>query len=218
MTVSSTAPQDNSETFQLYDFLSASNSGIPSAFQSPSANEDNVLSSPYDTINDEKPRPYVAPTEQALRRRSLRKLMTVSQNVTSEPQSSAFSNQFSGAHAALESRVRKFLSLAEDWDGDGARAIPVEAVYKCLNFLDEMKNWRSKTPNSVAPSPDGEVLLYWHGPTGYAEANFDSSGEPYLYWSSDRQSADNAVLGDDDVENYTDKDMESFRSFIKEHL
>jgi hypothetical protein len=218
MTGSSTAPLDNSETFQLSDFWSKLNSVILSNIQNPFAEKDDLSLSPYDTINDNKPSSYVAPTEQALRRKAMRTLKTASQNVTSKPQLSAFSNQVSGAHAALDHRVRKFLSLDEDWDGDGARAIPEKAVYKCLNFLNDVKNWQSKSPNSVAPSPDGEILLYWHGPMGYAEANFDSSEEPYLYWSSDRHSADKAVLGDDDVENHNNEDVESLRRFIQEYL
>ena len=86
----------------------------------------------------------------------------------------------------LEERIRNFFSCGKDWDGDGAMEIPHSAIYQALNFLDQ---WRSrfywKEPLSAAPSPDGEIVLYWCNLSEYAEINFGGNGKLSMCWSSD---------------------------------
>ena len=94
---------------------------------------------------------------------------------------------------ALESRIQEFISYSQGWDGDEAKEIPAGAVYDSLNFLNEVKiRLGYKEPNSAAPSSDGEIVLYWHSPYGYAEVNFVGNGYLTLCWGEDGD--DNEVI------------------------
>ena len=93
---------------------------------------------------------------------------------------------YSGHETALESRIQEFLSYSHGWDGEEAKAIPEDAVYASLNFLNEVRSrLGNKEPNSAAPSPDGEIVLYWHSPYGYAEVNFVGNGCITFCWGED---------------------------------
>ena len=100
-------------------------------------------------------------------------------------------NFYSRVEDQFKSRLESFFSYADGWDGDEAKEIPEKAIYAALNFLDEYKfSLSQKDPNSVAASPDGEVVIYWHAPDAYAEVNFDGEGIISLCWSDDDTDMD----------------------------
>ena len=79
--------------------------------------------------------------------------------------------------SGLEARVRSFRLLDDNWDGDNACNIPNAAIREALMFLKEFRQqFSGRNPDGAAPSPDGEIVLYWHGPSGYAEISFNGSG------------------------------------------
>ncbi len=78
----------------------------------------------------------------------------------------------------IDARIQEFFSYGKNWDGDGAREIPSSAIYQALNFLNKFRSrFFGKEPSSVAPSPDGEIVLYWCNLAGYAEINFNGNGK-----------------------------------------
>ena len=98
-------------------------------------------------------------------------------NATSVSERNSQCNEYPDRASKLEKRVREFFSLGKNWDGDGANEIHENAIYASLNFLGEARHKLvGKEPSSAAPSPDGEVVLYWYGLNGYAEVNFDCAG------------------------------------------
>ena len=102
-------------------------------------------------------------------------------NVTSAWEQNFQSNEYPDRVSRLEKRIKEFFSLGKNWDGDGAEEIPENAIYASLNFLGELRyQLAGKEPSSAAPSPDGEIVLYWYGFNGYAEVNFDGSGNVTL--------------------------------------
>ncbi len=121
-------------------------------------------------------------------------------NATAGPERCWVSGQYFDDHeSALDSRIKSFLSYSEDWDGDGAREISPPTVYAALNFLDEFR-WRffGKEPCGAAPSPDGEIVVYWHGPEGYAEVNFDSEGNISMCWRAGKDEM-NLIEPDEEI-------------------
>ena len=91
-------------------------------------------------------------------------------------------------YTALKVRAREFTSFSDDWDGDGAKKIPTLAVLNSINFLNILENeFEGQQPNSIAPSPDGEVMIYWHrrGQVDYLEVNFDGAGTITLCFTDD---------------------------------
>jgi len=137
-------------------------------------------------------------------------------NGTAAPNARPWSNYYTDRASKLDSRVREFISYAEDWDGDGAEAIPMQAIYSTLNFLDEFRNrfigWE---PTSVAPSPDGEVVVYWHGLSGYAEINFDGDGGLSMCWSS---NDDEIQLVKDEAQDASNPDASQVWETLSEFL
>ncbi|MCC0035508.1 MAG: hypothetical protein H6887_09630 [Hoeflea sp.] len=128
----------------------------------------------------------VTDTQHAFNRAGLRRLGRSKPNQTAEPEAQLTANHYHERASKLESRVREFLSCTADWDGDGAKEIPLSAVYASLNFIDEVKrHFPGMEPRSAAPSPDGEIALYWHSPNGYAEVNFDDSGKLSICWGDE---------------------------------
>ena len=128
----------------------------------------------------------IADFQHAMNRALLRELGRAESNATATPEARLQSNHYPDEFSALEGRIREFFSYGEDWDGDGAKEIPPKAIYSSLNFLAEFRcRFSGGEPLSAAPSPDGEIALYWHSPTGYAEVNFDGSGKLSMCWSAD---------------------------------
>ncbi len=85
-----------------------------------------------------------------------------------------------------ECRIKEFASFEDDWDGDGAKRIPMEAIYAALKFLTDLRQrFPGKDPTGIAPSPDGEVFFYWMNRAGYAEINFEGDGNISLCWEDE---------------------------------
>ena len=85
------------------------------------------------------------------------------------------------AFTDLMARIENFQDHGDNWDGDGAREIPHVAIADAYEFVKTLQDaLPSMPPTSVAPSPDGEVVVYWHRKPHYAEVNFDGSGEHML--------------------------------------
>lgn len=128
-------------------------------------------------------RPVVAEFQHALNRALFRQLGRADSTGTAEPESYSHTNEYRDNASRLESRIKEFLTYTAGWDGDDAEEIPLDAIYSSLNFLNEVNlHFSGKEPKSAAPSPDGEVVLYWHSPHGYAEVNFDGTGSVSMCW------------------------------------
>ena len=94
------------------------------------------------------------------------------------------------------------------WDGDDAEAIPESAVVDSCRFLDHVKHCADfKEPDSAAPSPHGEIVVYWHSAKGYAEVNFAGNGSITFCWGE---------TGDDNdvIEETYDADFQPARSRV----
>ena len=103
------------------------------------------------------------------------------------------SSEYRANFTGLETRIRKFISYSRGWDGVDAKEIPKDAVVDSLNFLDHVKNRADYAqPDSAAPSPDGEIVLYWHRNNGYAEVNFAGNCSMTVCWGENGD--DNEVI------------------------
>ena len=144
------------------------------------------------------PKIAAADIQHALKRTIYRGLGRTEPNETAETIARHRANKYPDRAYGLEVRLKEFLSYSDDWDGDGAKEIPSNAVIASLNFLDEVRRrFAGKEPSSAAPSPDGEIVLYWHSPAGYAEVNFFGSGKLSICWSYD--SNEIQLIEEDDV-------------------
>jgi|GEM_PF-5507334 hypothetical protein len=66
----------------------------------------------------------------------------------------------------LESEIRSFLSLQENWDGEGAAPISAEVIDNCLRFLGGLDSgWL--VPEAY-PNTNGTISLCWRWPGGRA--------------------------------------------------
>ena len=130
------------------------------------------------------PKIAVTDVEHAWRRAGFRRIGRTRANETAEPDARHWANEYPDRSTGIEERIRKFSLCSENWDGDGAKEIPLMAIIASLNFLDDVRHkFTGRDPNSAAPSPDGEVVLYWHGPNGYAEVNFGGDGKLSICWA-----------------------------------
>ena len=158
-----------------------------------------------------------ADCQHATNRALLRGLGRTEPNATAAPEARLLSNQYSEDQAPrLDSRVREFLSYGEDWDGDGAKEIPRAAIYAALNFLDEFRHrFSGSEPRSAAPSPDGEIAMYWHGPAGYAEINFGGTGRVSMCRGDD---SDEIKLIEEGLESVAEPDTSDIWANLSEFL
>ena len=158
-----------------------------------------------------------ADCQHATNRALLRGLGRTEPNATAAPEARLWSNQYNEDQATrLESRVRGFLSYSKDWDGDGAEEIPLSAIYDALNFLDEFRRrFSGSEPRSAAPSPDGEIAMYWHGSTGYAEINFGGAGRVSMCRVDD---SDEIELIEEGLESVAEPDTSGIWAVLSEFL
>lgn len=88
----------------------------------------------------------------------------------------------------LKAKIISFKSLEQNWDGDGAEAIPESAIDASLKFSERICQFsRRNEPVSVAPSPDGEIAFYWNHCNGYAEVNFAGKRAVTLCWTDESE-------------------------------
>ena len=109
----------------------------------------------------------------------------------------------------LKTKAREFSSFTDRWDGDNAKRIPTISVLNAINFINVLENeFEGPRPTGIAPSPDGEVMIYWHneGRHDYVEVNFDGNGSILLCTANDKNE-----ISQSDVtlveENYGDSLM-----------
>ena len=108
----------------------------------------------------------------------------------------------------LNARIWHFSSYQKNWDGDGATEIPLSAIYQSLNFLNTFRRYfAEKEPSSAAASPDGEIVLYWCNPIGYAEINFNGNEKLSMCWG----------YGSDEIE-LIEEDFEITNNFDKSRI
>ena len=104
----------------------------------------------------------------------------------------------------LKEKITGFNSLGQNWDGDGAEEIPAFAIEASLKFLDIVYQFlHGNEPTSVAPSPDGEIVLYWNFSNGYAEVNFDGTEAVTLCW---KEEVEDMQLIEEDVKIFFEVD------------
>lgn len=116
----------------------------------------------------------------------LQGLLLQDNSETAESWLSCRSSEFERELSELERQVEVFLNYQEDWDEEGAARIPSDAVSSALRFLDVLRRQRpGRAPSGAAPSPDGEIVIYWHSPSNYVEVNFDGTEKLVLGWRSD---------------------------------
>ncbi len=110
----------------------------------------------------------------------------------------------------LITELETFYGLGEDWDGEGALAIPDEAIDQAKKFLAAIINGSYTEPSGVAPSPDGEVLLFWRTDDEYIEANFYRDGGCIVCFRSDGQ-----MLAIEDEKVLSIQESNTFREITK---
>lgn len=153
-------------------------------------NEPDLEGSVYPAKRNEH-RPVVAEVQHAKNRADLRRLGVADARGTAEPEMFNLTNQYQPRTSHLDARIIEFLSYTEGWDGEDALEIPMDAIYSSLNFLGEVnRHFAGQEPKSAAPSPDGEIVLYWHSSDGYAEINFDGSGNLSMCWANGGQDVE----------------------------
>ncbi len=85
-----------------------------------------------------------------------------------------------------KSGIMEFASYGDDWDGDGAKGIPMAAVQAALDFSNVLeRRFPGKHPTGISPSPDGEIFFYWKNHERYAEVNFEGDGGVSLCWEDE---------------------------------
>lgn len=174
--MSSTLAPQNALTLTIQDYF-----GANTTEQSIYSNYSEVVQSIFENAafrREQSVQLFAPAFEHAKRRAKLRSLAHIDPANTTSETSSYLRNFDQSSESQLEGKVRSFLSLSDDWDGDGAKEIPLDAIYECLNFLnDYLSDQKLPRPSGLSASPDGEIVVYWHGPQAYAELNFAAQGE-----------------------------------------
>ncbi len=77
--------------------------------------------------------------------------------------------------AACISTLLSYLSLGDDWNGDGAAAPTPANVYGAVAWLQQLQECGSSCPPPQAvPGVNGEVLLVWQDRSFYLEAEINT--------------------------------------------
>jgi hypothetical protein len=95
--------------------------------------------------------------------------------------------------------VAKLRDLADDWDGQGARAPEVANLDQTAAWITEMRRWRhALPPNRVSPGTLGEVILEWRAESFHLVAEISNPtdvdwllnvpGQPIRQWQTDARS------------------------------
>jgi hypothetical protein len=98
----------------------------------------------------------------------------------------------------LESRIRDFLKLENDWDGFGGVPANQQTVNDVIGFLN-------KLPNEVSPAKlmlagEGIIGLYWDNESNYIDVCFEGDGT-FLYYARDGKGNE---IGANDISLKTD--------------
>jgi hypothetical protein len=126
-------------------------------------------------------------SDHALNKKRWRNLARVSRSATSRPAADAVDLWGLWKRNSLENKVLKFLGHRVDWDGEEADPIPEAAVFQALNYIDMAEGaFMSSIPTGVAPSPDGEIVIFWSTQQAYIELNFDGSNQCVVCYRFDQ--------------------------------
>ena len=106
--------------------------------------------------------------------------------------------------------LESFYILEENWDGDGANAIPEVAIDQAKKFLSEILHGHFIQPTGVAASPEGEVLIFWRNDDEYIEANFFEDGGCIVCFRSNGQ-----MLAIEDDKVLSIQESNTFRELTK---
>ncbi len=109
--------------------------------------------------------------------------------------------------------LRSFYSLGDDWDGDGAKAIPHSAIKHAIDFLNPLlEEDLIISQLEVAPSPDGEIVFYWGSGENYIEINFDDHSRTLCFREDDQIYAI-----EDEISSECDmKESQTFNGLLKQ--
>lgn len=73
--------------------------------------------------------------------------------------------------------LRRLADLKDNWDGDNAKGISLITYLAAFHFLKDLNQEAMSLVTKVAPSPEGEILVYWRLDDIYVELNFDIYGK-----------------------------------------
>ncbi len=61
----------------------------------------------------------------------------------------------------IRKQIVSFETLLDDWDGQGADAIPLEVVSGALILAQTLEEQKQPLPRSVTPTPVGTIVFTW---------------------------------------------------------
>ncbi len=89
-----------------------------------------------------------------------------------------------GKWDAVMEELRAARDLADDWDGQGAKAPTADAADAALTMAGELRGADVAPPDDFGPAPNGVIVLGWHTATTSADIEFDSAGRAVgSYWT-----------------------------------
>lgn len=77
-------------------------------------------------------------------------------------------------------RIRDLLALSgleEDWDGQGAEALPAERVEEAIKVALDLIAQGVPPADRVIAGVNGSILFEWHRPAGYLELEITGAGQ-----------------------------------------
>lgn len=76
---------------------------------------------------------------------------------------------------SIEQRIAQFEQYEEDWNGDGAAAIPTATIKVARHVIQALRALRAPAPSAAVAYDDGEIELQWQRGGGFAALSVDSS-------------------------------------------
>ena len=112
----------------------------------------------------------------------------------SHPVNRANGTDEAGAWGSAVNAIRGFQSLADDWDGFGAKAPARELINSAIGLALLLNEKGVEPPIRVAPGIEGTVLFEWQGESGFyadvevvrpfhAEVMLVKPGEKAKHWT-----------------------------------
>lgn len=83
---------------------------------------------------------------------------------------------------AIVDELRRFCSLGDDWDGQGAEAPSPQLVDSTLVFAQTLRRAGFPCPSRVGAGPNGTVLFEWQDENLYLEAEITQPGRAEWMW------------------------------------
>jgi len=102
-------------------------------------------------------------------------------------------------NAELETRIRDFLKLENDWDGFGGVSPSQQTVNDVIVFIDKLPT-NGIPPAKLMLASDGIIGLYWDNKNNYIDICFFGDGTFWYYARDDK----NHEIGADNISLKTD--------------